>query len=392
LEDPRIDGAASLSDCTFSVQDLGLKARISVAEAEFDRRDLRLTRLDFATPDTNGAGHATATLSLAPGKLGNFTAALEGSSLQVIEQDTLKLILSPDLQLSGTAEQLEIRGAIRIDKGLFADLSTNQGVSLSPDVVMAASETSPEPTGGHEAGARGIRLEIRVDIPDSFSVKAAGADLLLGGKLKVLQTRAGIPIADGRLAVVDDKFTKNTYTAYGQVLQIKQGALLFARSPVNDPGLDILAVRKVQVGEVGVHVTGTASAPEIQLQSEPAMADSEILSWLVLGRPSSEAGKGFGALLLAASGEFTGSSSMVNRTRDWLGLDELSFDTSEDTTSGIVTLGKRIGENLYLNYQQGILEQGYKVKAIYRLTPAWSLIAESARESNALEIEWSKRF
>ncbi|MCI0667237.1 MAG: translocation/assembly module TamB domain-containing protein [Methylococcaceae bacterium] len=391
LNDPGIDGTARVSDFGCSVPDLGLKAKIPVAEARFDRRDVRLTRFDFATPNSSGSGHATAHLSLAPGQLGNFKLAFQGSSLQIIDQHAFKLTVSPDLQLSGTDDQLDVTGNIRVDKGLFADLSTHHGVSLSPDVVMAETETDAERPVS-EAGGRGIHLEINVDIPDSFSVKAAGADLLLGGRLKVLQARAGIPIADGRLGVVDDKFTKNTYTAYGQVLRIKKGELLFARSPVNDPGLDILAVRKVKVGEVGVHVTGTAAAPQIQLQSEPAMADSEILSWLVLGRPSSEAGKGLGALLLAASGDVTGSDSLVNQTRDWLGLDELTFDSSEDTTSGIVTLGKRIGENLYLNYHQGILEQGYKIKAIYRLTPAWSLIAESARESNAVEIEWSKRF
>ncbi|MGH8548996.1 MAG: translocation/assembly module TamB domain-containing protein [Methylococcales bacterium] len=391
LDDPGIDGTLRLDDFICSVPDLGLDAGIPVAEARFDRRNLRLTRFDLATPDSNGRAHATANLSLAPGQLGNFTLAFQGSSLQLVDQDALKLILSPNLQISGIPDRFEIKGNLRVDKGLFADLSTHHGVSLSPDVVMAGTETSPKPPGS-ETGGRGIHLDINVDIPNSFSVKAAGADLLLGGKLKVLQTRAGIPMADGRLAVVDDKFRKNTYTAYGQVLQIKTGTLLFARSPVNDPGLDIRAVRKIKVGEVGVQVTGTASAPEVQLQSEPAMADSEILSWLVLGRPSSEAGKGFGALLLAASSEFTGSNSLVNQTRDRLGLDELSFDSSEDTTSGIVSLGKRIGENLYLNYQQGIIEQGYKIKAIYRLTPAWSLIAESARESNAVEIEWSKRF
>lgn len=391
LHHPLIDGSARLSDLACSVPDQGLNITIPVGEALFDRENLRLTRLDFATPSSGGSGHATASLSLSPEELGNFTFALKGSALQIFDQDTFKLIVSPDLQMSGRPDKLELNGAVRVDRGLFAELSSDRGVSLSPDVVTAKPETGPE-SAPPDSGARGLYLDIDVDIPKSFRVKAYGADLTLGGRLNVFQAQAGVPAANGRLEVVEDKFVRNTYTAYGQALQIKRGTLLFAQSPVNDPGLDILAVRKVRVGEVGVHVTGTATAPEVELQSEPAMAESEILSWLVLGRPSSEAGQGFGALLLAASGDLTGSQSLVNQTREWLGLDELALGSGEDTTSGVVTLGKRIGEDLYLNYQQGVLEQGYKIKAIYRLTPAWSLIAESARESNVMEIEWSKRF
>lgn len=391
IEKPEIDGTAHLNNFEFSLPDTGLKATVSKAEALFDKQRVLLTQCDLVTPDTNGKATVTGNLSLIPEQLGHFSLNLEGSTLQIINTDRFKLILSPNLRLSGTAEKLAIRGKIAVDKGLFKDRSENQGVTLSPDVVI---DDSSKVTGQHRSDGigQGIQMEIDINIPDSFQVQSAGANVLLGGKLKVLQTKAGIPIADGRLSVVDDKLVKNTYSAYGQILRIKKGSVFFARSPINDPGLNILAVRDVRVGEVGVQVTGTLSAPEVRLESEPPMADSDILSWLVLGRPSSEAGKGFGALLLAASSEFTGSGSLIDQTRNWMGLDELSFDSQDDTTSGMVTFGKRIGDDLYLNYQQGILQQGYKIQAIYRLSPSWSAIGESGRESNAVEIEWKKRF
>ena len=54
--------------------------------------------------------------------------------------------------------------------------------------------------------------------------------------------------------------------------------------PVNDPRLDILAVRPNLDIVVGVAITGTALAPHVRLMSEPDMSDTDKLSWLMLGR------------------------------------------------------------------------------------------------------------
>ena len=392
LNNPELLGAVTLQDFGFRVPEYGINAEIPLAQVEFDRQRLRLNRLDLRTPDSAGSASATGDFALNPSERGNFRVNFKGSSLQLVNQSTLKFEVSPDLTISGTANQLNIEGILRIDKGYFAEIAESGGVSLSSDVVVAENAKAIENPPSASLG-QGIHLEIDIEIPDSFVVKAAGANLLLGGKLEVTQAKAGIPLADGELYVADNPFSKNTFTVYGQVLNIEKGSLLFAQSPVNDPGLNILAVRKVTAGKVGVLVSGTASAPEVNLQSDQTMSDSEILSWLLTGHSPTEAGKGFQAMLLAAGSELSGSGpSVLERTRNFVGLDELSLDAKEDSAAGFLNLGKRLGDNLYLNYQQGILEQGYKIKATYKLTPAWSVIAESAQQSNAVEIEWSKRF
>ena len=47
-----------------------------------------------------------------------------------------------------------------------------------------------------------------------------------------------------------------TYTAYGQRLTIERGKLYFD-GPLDNPGLDVLALRKNLPVEAGVEVTGT---------------------------------------------------------------------------------------------------------------------------------------
>ena len=75
------------------------------------------------------------------------------------------------------------------------------------------------------------------------------------------------------------------YNAYGQKLDIERGRLGFGGGRADNPSLDILAVKRVDRQRVGVQVRGNARRPAIRLYSDPALDQSETLSYLVLGRP-----------------------------------------------------------------------------------------------------------
>ena len=73
------------------------------------------------------------------------------------------------------------------------------------------------------------------------------------------------------------------YAAYGQKLDIERGDITFT-GPYDNPSLDMLAVRPNLDVRVGVRVGGTALAPRVSLYSEPEMADTDKLAWLLLGQ------------------------------------------------------------------------------------------------------------
>ena len=84
-------------------------------------------------------------------------------------------------------------------------------------------------------------------------------------------------------------------------LDIERGNVVFAGGPVERPSLDILALRKIGEVKAGVTVTGTPDQPVVKLYSEPLMPDTDILSYMVLGRPLG-ADSGQSDLLLTAAG------------------------------------------------------------------------------------------
>jgi len=74
-----------------------------------------------------------------------------------------------------------------------------------------------------------------------------------------------------------------TYEAYGRTLALERGALNF-QGAVDNPGINVLALRKGLPVEAGVEVLGTVARPKVRLYSSPDVPEGEKLAWLVLGR------------------------------------------------------------------------------------------------------------
>ena len=76
-------------------------------------------------------------------------------------------------------------------------------------------------------------------------------------------------------------------------LNIKEGhstrVTRVAGGPIDNPGLDMHVVRQSSEALAGVRITGTATLPGLTLFSDPVMEQSDILSYLLLGIPTSKA-------------------------------------------------------------------------------------------------------
>ena len=129
-----------------------------------------------------------------------------------------------------------------------------------------------------------------------------GLDGRVTGLLTVSERPGRATTGQGQLA------RRRHLQAYGQNLQIQHGQLLFASTPIDNPGLNIRAVRKLNPNatidegqEVGLLVTGTAQRPILTVFSNPAMEQSDALSYLITGKPLSEVKGGEGDMVSAAA-------------------------------------------------------------------------------------------
>ena len=188
---------------------------------------------------------------------------------------------------------------------------------------------------------------------------------------------------------------RGIYQAFGQRLNIEQGILRFV-GPVDNPVLDILAIRPNLTQRVGVQVIGTVLFPVVRLYAEPDLPEAEKLAWLVMGRSASGSG-GEAALLQQAAMALLGGSGQgpTRSLTQALGLDELSFrgaTGSTDTASGAtITLGKRLSNDFYVAYESGLAGTMGVFSIFYDLSRTLTLRAKTGDQS-AVDVIWTRRY
>ena len=155
-----------------------------------------------------------------------------------------------------------------------------------------------------------------------------------------------------------------TYNAYGQKLDLERGQLLFS-GPLDNPGLDVRAVRSIEAtvagGERRASVSSSRArvkAPRTRVFSTPAMSEADALSYLLLGRPVNGTGAEETATLQTAALSMGLQQALpaVQRIGQTLGLDEFSVQTT-DTDAGALMAGKYLSPKIYIRYSYGLFNR-----------------------------------
>ena len=312
---------------------------------------------------------------------------LKADKLRMLSRVDRRIVASGDAQLDLDDKGLRLAGKLRADEGLI-DFTQADAPTLADDVTVVRSSRSSGPASTAAPpppkAARGSTVNIALDFGRDFKVRGRGLATTLRGQLQIAQKDDSPLRVTGKLDADGGQ-----YAAYGQKLDIERGDITFTGS-LNNPSLDLLAVRPNLDIRVGVYVGGTALAPRVSLYSEPDMSDTDKLSWLLLGREPDGLGRTDTALLQRAavallSGEGEGATGKALRQ---LGLDELSLSQSDDDTkSTIVRLGKQISRRWYVGYERSLNATTGSWQLIYRIAQRFTLRAQGG-DDNALDLIW----
>jgi translocation and assembly module TamB len=214
--------------------------------------------------------------------------------------------------------------------------------------------------------------KLRISFGDRVSFDGMGLRGNLTGNLLVTDEPGRPVTGSGRLGVVD-----GTYKAYGQDLTIERGYALFADSPVDNPGLDVRAVREVEDVTVGIRVTGTLKKPQLGLFSTPAMSDNEVLTYLLTGRaPGESSGQSVG---LSAALQAAGAGNLASEIGRQFGLEELRVETDGALDEASVVAGTYLSPRLYVQYVNELATRETKLRLRYDLTKSLQIQTETGQ-------------
>ena len=340
LAKPGVKGSARLAGGGFDVPLLGLGVRNFVLNADSVATDqvvyrggldLGKGRLDISGDSTRGAaGWET-------------KVRVSGQRLKVADSRQYFALVSPDIALEVGAAGLAVSGELVVPEARIRPRDLPPGtVSPSGDVVVGEPAAQAEPFP--------ITADLRVVLGDQVSIDAFGLRGLLRGDLRVIKTPGREPVGDGQISVVDGQYRLSgglgVMAAIGKPLTVEQGILVFAKTPLTNPGLLLTAQREGGNTSAGVRVVGTIKKPKLTFfsESDPDMSQSEITSYLITGVPPRR-------------------------------------DKSEDARA--LAVGTYIGPKLYMEYESNLGDAADKVKLRYELNNRIELQTETGAGQGA---------
>ena len=422
------------------VVEQGMRLTDGQLTADFDDKHLRITRLGFASQliavpralrreigdaakrfDTPGRLDVSGELLLDDGAAGEDAhIEIRLDRFGAWQAPDQWLAVSGNTRLAWRANSLAVSGDLGIDAGYW-QLPPAGMPRLSDDVVIKRPGKPVSGTSG--AGAFNLDLDVKVDLGDRFMFRGAGVQTWLDGTIRLAARGRDLPRASGTISLRDGRFE-----AYGQKLDIEHGHLIF-QGLLDNPTLDVRAVRKGLSVEPGVQVSGTAQRPVVRLVSTPEVPDTAKLAWLLLGHgPESMSGSD-AAVLAAAAGGVLGSDTggALQKLQEALGVDELgvrqgsvggdnapaptsrfagsgsgvagsgssaaSSSSSDGSTSDgrVFSVGKRLTNNAILAYEQSLNKAESVVKLTVNLTQRVAVIGRAGTD-NALDVMYTLTF
>ena len=301
---------------------------------------------------------------------------LQGENFQLINHPELQVTVTPDLSIDGTEEVIKVRGEIKLPKVKVDEQQEAGTITNSPDLKITdiPSKKTSNRKLKHD-------IDIELILGKRVFISTVEVDARLGGKLHILSNKKQELIGYGKFYVI-----RGTYFKLGANLNINYGNLLFTGGPIDQPELDILALRRISEVEVGAKVTGTPQTPDLQLYSRPIMPEGDILSYLLTGQPMSASRSQTNLLVSGISALFPRGKSrgMMNQ----LGLDTFYISTDYEEGSGedgttVITTGKYLNPDLYLSVGYSPDSDDDRIKVRYRLTPVWEIESTVGYDSGA---------
>ncbi len=375
---PQINGRLLVKDGEVAGSELPVSVQGLQAEALIVGERLQLTS-NWHSGEA-GEGSLSGQLAWANGL--NVDLHLVGSRLPVVVEPYANLEVHPDLNVRLADERLSIKGKVQVPRG---KIEIRQ---LPPSTVQVSGDA--QVVGAHDPEARQAQ-PMAMDIDISVGAEKDQPPLTFNGFGLSAELAGQLHMGDNLDTRGELTLNKGRYRAYGQRLTLRRARLLFA-GPIDQPYLDVEAIRQVDSVTAGLRISGNAEQPTTTVFSEPAMSQQQALSYLVLGRPASSGSGDNNMLAEAALGlGLMGSSGVTSEMAQRLGISDFQLDTGGTGAQTSVVASGNLSERLSLRYGVGVFEPASTIALRYELSKRVYVEAASGLASS-LDIFYKRDF
>ena len=383
LNDPRVQGLIAVKNAAINLPIAGLELKkINAMVRGFGNDSLKM---QASVNSGKGQLKLNGEAKLLSATDWIFRLNIAGKNFEVAKIPAAWVSVSPDLKIKMAPGKVDVTGKVKIPRAeITPPSSSGKGaVALSEDVVIV-NPIKPKSRPKSVAQKWAISSKVKIILGKKVRFEGAGFKTHFGGTVIASNQPGKVTLGNGELYIINGR-----YKAYGQNLKIDRGRVFFAGGPIDNPGLDIKAYRKIkataETEEViaGIHIQGTAKSPKLTLFSKPPFDQSNTLSYIILGKPIANASKSEGNTLVnaLASLSLQQGDSLTKKIGQTFGLDTAGIDTEDGLENSAMMLGKYLTPSLYISYGIGLFDGRNILRMRYNLTKRLTLETETSTES-----------
>ncbi|MGQ0593451.1 MAG: translocation/assembly module TamB domain-containing protein [Gammaproteobacteria bacterium] len=382
LERPLADGSIAIANGLVEDSISGVLLRDLTLRIVGDQGRINLATLS-ARDRRDGTLNGSGSLELGGTPLTGLRTGLALANLQVYNAELGKAWLSGKVDVSGQPPNLDVVSRLKVERADIRLPNPPPGKPPTLPVSVKGAPPAPPPPASSAPPLR-IGLDIEVDMPEKLYVRGRGLESEWHGNFDVTGT------ADDPLVVGSMDFRRGFLTLLDRRFSIDRGTITFSGAKPPIPELDIKASAKASGGFTGiVQITGPATSPKLELSSDPAAPQDEVVARIMFDRPSSGISPFQGLRLAAAIRELqSGGDGLIGIGREALGVDtfDISGSGGADTTA---SAGKYISDNVFLEVQQGVTSGSAKAKLEIELTPSLSAETQIGQQGTGSRLNWT---
>jgi translocation and assembly module TamB len=268
---------------------------------------------------SEGSGRVTGTVTLHPLVDPALDLTVNASNLLATARRDLRASLSGEVQVLQTYRKPRIEGSLTVERGVLMveELARSADVVDLSDpsfmnVVEEEATLRPVVEANQNPFLQNLMLAVDVSLARDSWLRGQDLNVEMDGELQVFWDRI-----ERNLAMVGElEAVRGYYTVLGRQFQVQGGTVSFLGTPGVNPSLDIQALHRIRTVEedenleIIANVGGTLMTPRVSLTSNAryGIAESDLVSYLIFGRPSYALASGQNRWIRGATGSLLGAA------------------------------------------------------------------------------------
>lgn len=344
LLSPTVNGEIRLDEATFKIK--SLRNEFTFTNALIEMKGQRGVFKNMEIVSEGGTGVFEGDISLSP-----LSYSIKGTMDKfTVKPERITASLSGDLNVNGDSDKLEVGGKITVNRSRIT-------IPDQPDKEVEEIQFVDEDGGEDIVIGEGektdffqdnVALYLEVRMRNNNWVRGQGANIELQGDLDI-HKKLGQNVS----IVGDIRTVRGTYENFGKLFRIEEGNVSFSGGTEINPFLDIRALYRVSDNNIYINIGGRAKSPEIKLSSDPAMTETDIVSYLLFGVSSSDVGSNERQSIQNVATSVAGGIAAAQLEKllgNAVSLDVVSIDGSQ------IEVGKYLTQDLYIAYERAASE------------------------------------